>query len=242
MAHGQPDFGMYAQKVTTFGLSDMGELAARLGSIVTHDRRGDIVWFDDFESSLNKWTEGGDGLLHDAVISAASARNGGLSCKLTTGSTSTKVSQITHQGSGFVSSKVGIEVSFTLHASLKSFSVRLEFYDGTWRYVSEIKHQLAADTLTYSDSDGNPVVFATGVDLGDARALFHTLKMVIDFPNSRYHRVIVDHVEYDLSSYAVKKVGSGLAPLHVAYLNTDTDLGSNISSYVDDYIETQNEP
>jgi hypothetical protein len=42
----------------TIGLA---ELAARMGSIVKNDRRGQVVWMDGFESALLKWTESGGG-------------------------------------------------------------------------------------------------------------------------------------------------------------------------------------
>ncbi|GAI56753.1 unnamed protein product, partial [marine sediment metagenome] len=79
MAHGQPDFGMYQIAKTIYRLADMGELAVRLGSIVTHDRRGDVIWMDNFDSGIAKWYQfasDDDGLVE---WSAERSRSGGFS-------------------------------------------------------------------------------------------------------------------------------------------------------------------
>ncbi|GAH95398.1 unnamed protein product, partial [marine sediment metagenome] len=39
---GQPDYAALAPKEIAASISDMGEVAARLGSIVTYDKRGDV--------------------------------------------------------------------------------------------------------------------------------------------------------------------------------------------------------
>ena len=61
------------------------ELAARLGSPDTFDRRGDVLWMDDFESGL-KWRTSllGTGSLID--LTATMAASGGKCCRLVTGS------------------------------------------------------------------------------------------------------------------------------------------------------------
>ncbi|GAI49683.1 unnamed protein product, partial [marine sediment metagenome] len=56
MSRGQPDYGSSAVKEVAGTLADMGELAARLSSIVEYDRRGDVVYLDDFEEPVLKWS------------------------------------------------------------------------------------------------------------------------------------------------------------------------------------------
>jgi len=242
VSRGQPDFGIYAPKTTISGLADLGELAARLGSPVTFDRRGDVVWLDDFESGLSKWEEVGVGTDHAANINSVRARNGGFSCKLTTGKTSDKKSQITHQGAGLVVSKIGVEVSFTLDDNLSSFGFRLTAYSGSRGYVGDICYLPASDELTYQNSEGIDTVFATGVLLHADDELFHTIKAVFDLPNKKYNRVIVDQVTYDLSAYTMRNWSTGLAPRYLLYISGITTTDTNVSNYVDDVIVTQNEP
>ena len=67
MAGETPDYGRLSAQATVFPVTDLGELAARLGSIVSHDRRGDVIWLDGFEDGLDKWqpTTSGSGAAVD---------------------------------------------------------------------------------------------------------------------------------------------------------------------------------
>jgi len=55
VAHGTPDWGVTAGARTVYQMTDLGELAVRLGSIVTHDRRGDVIFLEDFEEGMGRW-------------------------------------------------------------------------------------------------------------------------------------------------------------------------------------------
>lgn len=242
MPRGQPDFGVYAVKETVSGLADLGELAARLGSINTFDRRGDVVWFDDFENDLSAWYELGNGTDHDAYMSAESARNGAFSCKLITGKTLGQWSKIIHLGAGLVISKIGIEVSFTLTGDLDEFKVRLVIYNSEFVCYPEIRYYRSTKELKYIDTEGDPITFATNVWLSPNSQLYHTLKFVFDQPNRRYNRVILDNVSYDLSNIAVSEDESDGYPRYWIELSTVASKGENITSFVDDVIVTQNEP
>ena len=86
MAHGTPDWGVTAGAVTTYQVTDLGELAVRLGSPISHDRRGDVIWWDDFECTLNKWQTVANGAGSSVALSDARARNGRYSALLISGS------------------------------------------------------------------------------------------------------------------------------------------------------------
>lgn len=242
MPHGQPDFGVYAVKETVSGLADLGELAARLGSIATFDRRGDVVWFDSFESDLSAWYELGTGTDHDAYVSAESARNGAFSCKLITGSGGYGTGMIVHLGGGLVLSKIGLEVSWTFKTALDELRLRFLYYDGARYYDYQIRFDRSSKELRYYDADGDPIAFATGISLTAHDQLYHTLKFVMDLPNRKYNRVILDNVSYDLSAYPVKTDTSTVSPKYELTIATQVIADSNETSYIDDVIITQNEP
>jgi len=72
MAHGTPDWGVTASKKTIYSLHDMGELAVRLGSIVSFDRRGDVIFSDSFQNGLGKVYASGVGAGFECWPSVAS--------------------------------------------------------------------------------------------------------------------------------------------------------------------------
>jgi len=242
MPHGLPDYGLDAAKETVYGLADLGELAARQKSIVTFDRRGDIIWLDDFESSLNKWEDRGVDLGHDAAISNAYARNGAFSCKLTCGRDGDFEGIIHTYKPPPVLSKVGLEVHWTRPGtSFISIYFRLEITHGAKSWDARIRFLSATATLQYWDG----AVFRdieAGVGVRANHLLFSPLKFVIDLDGDVYSRLILHHRSWDLSSYAVPTGGGGaLRDTRISILAVGAT-GVNTPLYIDDVILTQNEP
>src|SRR3990167_1185649 len=152
MTRSYPDWGRSAPVATVAPLADLGELAARLGSINTYDRRGNVAWLDDFEATLNKWGTGGDGTGNAVAISTSRARHGAQSVKLTTGSTGAKESEIFHPEAYPVLGKYGIEYSFVLGSSALYQDVILVHYNGANSYIYQIRYDKGANQLQIVDS------------------------------------------------------------------------------------------
>ncbi|GAH47647.1 unnamed protein product, partial [marine sediment metagenome] len=62
----------------------MGEIAARLGSIVTYDKRGDVVDFDNFEFPVLRWDINVVGSESYARLDSAQCRSGAQCMKMFT--------------------------------------------------------------------------------------------------------------------------------------------------------------
>lgn len=239
MAHGQPDFGMYQAKATIGSMADNAELAARLGSIVTFDRRGDVVWFDDFEDNIAKWTAVGN-----AALSADTARNGGLSGKLVTGVLVNDQVSIERHLSYPVLSGVGFEMSLCHYeAGVARYEWRLVLYNPDlstrrmeWRYYP------ATTDLQILDQAAGWQSLGLNIRLGRTFGLFHTFKMVADYLTNRYVRLIWDETTYDLSAYEMPLGGHAGDPYMSARFIIVTAVAFARTCYVDDAIFTQNEP
>lgn len=242
MAHGQPDFGMYTQKKTTYGLADMGELVARLGSIVTHDRRGDVIFLDDFESDIVKWgaTLGGVGAA--AVMSPEAARSRAFSAKLVTGDADGDATYIETWNPYPVLGKFGLEVSISIGGLIENVQITFQVYDGTNYHLGDVYFAPQTNRLTILDgATGLPVLIDT-VDLYETFVLFHTFKVVCDFQANQYVRLILNDIEYDISGYALFTFGSGIAAHLRAVVLAENFAAGNHHIYVEDVIITQNEP
>jgi hypothetical protein len=114
MAHGRPDFNLTAGVRTTYRWSDFDELAARLGSPVSYDRRGDVIFIESFEhgDGMITWATGGAG--STAGLSLARARTGHFSAALYTPSVANAYAHLTRRGVYPAVSPLGAEISFTL--------------------------------------------------------------------------------------------------------------------------------
>jgi len=242
MAHGQPDYGAQAAKKTVYGMADNAELAARLDSIVTYDRRGDVVWLDDFESNINAWEQAAAG--GAIALSAERCRSGGLSAKLETNAIALATAQITRHVPYPTISKIGFEISLA-HASLDiglyqgfivSHDLGPNMRRGQWRYTT------LTDIIEIEDEFLGWTQIAAGVLLRLDPNLFHCIKMVVDLATGRYVRLILDETEWDLDAYTMNVI------VNAEDLNLEVGIIGNTTGavvayfYVDDAIITQNEP
>lgn len=242
MAHGQPDYSGTSQKITTYSLSDMAELAARLGSINTFDRRGDLVWYDDFEATLNKWVNNGNGTGHDADVSTTAARNGAQSCKIVTGSDGQLSGVIYAYAPELVKSKVGLEVHWTRPSFNWTYIYfRLQIIHSDYQWDARIKFQDSDASLHYWDGSAYQQI-ATGVGARSSAYQFLPLKFVVDLDNEVYERLLFQRTEYDLTSYALPSAAGSAITETVISIYSEGTAGNNVTGYVDDIILTQNEP
>ncbi|KKN35896.1 hypothetical protein LCGC14_0779000 [marine sediment metagenome] len=237
-----PDWGAQSSQVTVHEITDLGELAVRLGSIVSFDRRGDVMWFDDFESGITKWVTSASGTGASVAASDNTARNGKNSVLLTGGSDGTRQAELRRDMPFLSLSSLGFEVSFSKASLVQTMEFVVQIWDGTNRHDYKIRYSDADDELQYWSSTEAWVTLATDIDLGTTASLFDTLKMVVDLSGEMYVRVLFNERQLPMDDIDVKLTASGATPfLRVFVLLTSRD-GENDIVYVDDVILTQNEP
>jgi len=237
-----PDWGALSAQDTVFPVTDLGELAARLGAITTHDRRGDVIWWDNFECGIEKWVQSTGGTGASIALSTARARNGRYSCLLTGGSNALLRAIILHAAPFLTLSRFGLELSFHLPGTIDNIIFQIQVFDGTNRQQAEIRWTDATNQLAYFDSAGAYTDFGSAVDLSPINRVFHTAKLVVDPTLQAYHRFILDDTEHNLSANAVRRVADGAAPRLEIGAFLFSRAGQNDQAYLDDVIITQNEP
>lgn len=221
---------------------DLAELAARLGSVVTFNREGSIVHIETFEHGIAPWNPTGYGTGSAVVQSSDTWRSSGYSCKMTAGSDGIAAAKIFRKFPYPQLGRYGLEFSWTHGQTPLYLQWRLFYHDGTNDHEFSCRYRTANKDLQVKDSDNVFYTFATGVDLMPGYAGFQSFKLVVDFVNDVYDRLIVNQAEYDLSAYKPYVFAASDAPS----VRVDIDLwghaGANDYSYVDDIILTQNEP
>lgn len=228
--------------VTIFANIDDAELAARLGSINTFDRRGNTVFMDDFEAAVLKWGTDGAGANNAVTLSAAWAKNGSQSCKLTAGEGAGGQAWIFKYIGALTTGKVGAECSFTVDADTGAITMELRYYLGTRYYTAYIKYIKADTKFQYTNSDGAWTDLLLDIDLESTKDTFHTVKLVID-TNA------LEYVQFQVNNHSVSMADLGLFRVNVALATTlyfavnHASAHANVKSiYVDNIILTQNEP
>jgi hypothetical protein len=241
MVHTLPDGTTKYRMVKIFGQIDSGELAARLGSIVTFDRRGNVVLMDNFESSTLKWRTTTNGTGAAIVISTGAAVSGDSSCKLTAGEGELGIAGIVKYVHPKILGKLGFEFSFTVDDDTESVRGTFAHFNGTTRYSSVVTYDHVNSKLMYTDNVAGNVDIATGVTLEDILGIFHTMKIVIDSSTNKPVRLLVNEDTYDLSAYTAKQQGGSGGEWVQIGVSHFSDHASVKSIYIDNAILTQNE-
>ena len=242
MPRGQPDFGMYATKEVAASMSDLGEVAARLGSIVTYDRRGDVVFFDDFEEPVFKWDTDVIPATSSVMLDSVNPKSGSQAVKLYTTANTGAYALIQKYTCIQVGKQIGLELSFSRLSEPLDLFLRLYYYNGEDYYRMEVKIDPEAKEI-YVLKD--PPIYTKVANIGiprDTVYLFHVVKVVADLNTGMYKRLLYDNLEFDISDEVVFSDLSS-ERFHVwltAYQQTRVDTGG--TSYLDDIILTQNEP
>ncbi len=217
------------------------ELAARMASPVTFDRRGEVIWIENFENSTNKLvTVTTAPHASTFAISTTTARNGASSglLSIAVGETLTvrKTLGLTHL------SKVGLEISFTLSDSINNITASIYVNDGSYLHWASIRYLESDSKLYYYNSAGGFTELYETLDLAIATQTFHTLKFVVDLTTHKYVRMMLDNIAVDMSTLAYYYAASVSSPSAAFQLAVENNAIGTQYIYLDDMIVTQNEP
>lgn len=220
------------------------ELAARLGSINTFERRGNVMYMDNFEDSTLKWTKDVS-ISGSAVKSNAYTYFGNYSMKLQTGVSSGGWADLTHNFILPTSSKFGIELAFSFD-SVDKITMTLGCFDGVNMHIGGLAYSARLNKLYYGynilGAEGW-TEFQNSVDFVEDYGSFMLAKIVIDLNIDKFVRAIVNNVEYNLSAYNLITGSNAVAPRLMVDIGINNgSITGNVISYFDNFILTQNEP
>jgi len=242
MAHGIKPYGRTQAQETIFGVQDMGELAARLGSPITFDRRGNVIWYDDFESGTNRFAHVIGGVGDTITWDALSSLSGTFSCRLHARNAVGAAAVIVRYLAYPILSRFGLEFSFATPHSTQNVIAYMYLDDGIRIYTSAVLYDVGAQDLRIFDGiapwplvDGNLII-------RQSIHGYNTVKLVVDWLTRRYVRLIVNGNFYDISAFAPQDSGPTVVPnLEIAMWGQYNTPGAT-DTYIDDVIVSQNEP
>lgn len=241
MPHGTRDWGVRNPISTVYTLEDMGELAVRLGSIVSHDRRGNVIFLEDFEYNANRWALVNNGAGAAIAINTDTYRSPDQCLRFTLGDADGNLSYAEALLPLPRDTGLGLEASWALNSAAEYVSCHFDWFDGTnWKRAG-IRYDIEDEELQVCTDLNVWTAFATGIDLREDSEMFHTMKVVVDLINNAYIRAIVNHVEYSLSAYTPYVTASATSPQLRPILEAANAAAGNRNVWVDDVIITRNE-
>jgi len=242
MVHGAPDYGIYHPKTTIISIEDLGELAVRLGSIVNFDRKGDVVWFDDFESGINQWHATTTGDRGTVLWKPTRPRNGGFSLEMVTGATNGDGVTLSKYFTLPVPSRMGFEYHFTNHLKMQHIIFGQTLSEDTARKIGNIKYDVILGLWYYYKEDVGFVALTPAMALDTSTKAFHSVKIVLDFTTNYFVSLTVNKTFYDLSSYPLRSQTLAFTPSLLLNVTVKNNSANAATVYLADVIVTQNEP
>lgn len=238
MPRGQPDFGAYQQKTVGGTLADLGEAVARLDSIVTFDRRGDVIDLDDFEGTviIGEITAG------QVALDSTHVRSGSQALKITTAAAIGNNPHIAKRLSSFGSKRQGAEIHFSNPTAVSHLEFYLEQDDAVARLFSEVEFYFNTGVIRVSDRFAGWVNIATVATPQRLASLYYPIKLVVDFSTGMYVRLLLMDTEYDLSAYTMGTALPAAAPQTRCVMTYQADAAVISTLWLDDFIFTINEP
>jgi len=218
------------------------ELAARLGSRVNYDRRGQVAFIEGFDVGLQRWQAIHIGTGSGVEISTDCYVNGGYSVKLTGGSDGLRLAYINHWHWLMYEGNIGVELGFCMPGNVEYFEARLSVFDGAVKHEAGMRFSDAADKLEVQTGDGIWTEIADAGTLGRRVGMFNYFKFVIDPTTHRYVRALFNRDETDVSAHSyyyddLVHEPEVLLDLRLYSRNTENDV-----VYVDNVILTAAEP
>jgi hypothetical protein len=242
MPHGQRDWSNVGAEEFVHGLSDLAELAARLGSPVLFNREGQVLFLESFEYGIQAWTTATSGASADIFTSAGWNRTSGYSCKLVAGSDADKYAQISRFFPYPYVSKYGIEFAFVFDGDLDTLDLEIYLYDGSTLYHFGVRYDHGSSTLDLYTTGNDWSTQITGVSLLVTGSPYHILKVVFDMSTGLYTRLIVNDTETNIETVPAYSVADATGAQMKVVITNRSAGGSDRTVYVDDVIVTTGEP
>jgi len=242
MPHGAPDDSNVRKEQSVYSLSDLAELAARLGSVLLYRRSGDVLFMDDFENGLGAWYVGKSGTNSDAALSNDYVLSGSIAVFLDSGTGASPEVRITHTMCPPVLGRVGFAIAFSPYTGLNTTLFEIMQYDGTKLTRYGVVYDWPGQELRYRDVDGSEVAFATDVQLRSAVGLYHQTKLVVNLSTKCYVEFILNDTEYALDNVEAWQQASTTPSSMDVSVMVRGALVVPHRCYVDNAVVTQNEP
>lgn len=242
MVHTLPDYTTKYRMATIFGQIDSGELAARLGALSTKDRRGNLVWFDDFEGTPENWVKSWNAGTPTIVKSTTRSHRGSQSFKIVSGAADNNWAGIEKEFPIPSTSKYGLEFYFWIADDAAQVLFYFDGFDGANMYRGVVKFLTADTSLHYLTSAAAWVELGSGYRIHADDEIWQNLKIVVDWTTKEYVRVIFNGDVFPLPGVAMYTASAATTDKHLHNLINITALEDAAKTmYVDDFIFTQNE-
>jgi len=217
------------------------DLVGRLGSPVTWDWRGNVLYMHDFSTGWGPCFSAVTGTGAAIAITPERGGYGGYAVKMTAGSDGTRLARVQLPIGVNPGARVGVAVRFSIYSNTGFVRLMLERWDDPSSPVGYVQIDVADKEIqVYDDTPTWQTLGAVPTSLGSYT--YSWLKLVIDQDTGKYERVLYNDAYYDASAYTCSASAiavEGVMAVSVSNYGRD---GANDIVYLDQIVLTVNEP
>jgi len=241
MAHGAPDYFGTTPQGLVHRVADLAELAARLKSPVTFDRRGNVLYLDSFDNGLAGWTFVGSGGAAAGYALADPTHMGGVAVGIYTQATAGATSTLYRYIPLPVLGRMGVEIAFCLPLNARDVVLGFSVFTGTLQYGYFTRWRQSTGVLAVLNSAFAYQTVATLGALYTDGTTWYVLKLVFDPTTGKYVRLIFCAVQYNVSAITAWSTADATAATCEVQFSAAPNTASSITFPFDDVVVTMNE-
>lgn len=218
------------------------ELAARLGSPISYDRRGQVLFTERFDHGLSMWSYDYDGAGAGVSLSPEFYTSGGYSLKLIAGTDVAGFASVDYIRGLFPGARAGLGLYFSVLGNPSAVDVFLGRYDGTNHDQAAMRYVVSTSTIKLLTTGSVWTTLTSEAPIIAGVAIFNYFKLVADIGSGYYVRVMLNEYEYNASAIPILRAPAGLAPSASLHIEVTSGGGATSGIYVDDVALTTQEP
>jgi len=242
MAHGAPDYSDVRKEGLVYRIDDMAELAARLGSLLTYDRRGDIFWSYGFDDGIGDFTELALGAGAEVTLNNTYFHNPPFSLNLTSGAAVGNLTRISRLFPVPYDLAMGFAVAVRPTATTDTCEINVMHYTGEVLWYTLLIVDFANGKITIRTDETDPLTITSDVAYLSSSFVFNHLKLVVNLADHSLVRFSLNNNVYSLDGYTMRSEASATAErIYLDIVNKNTAALST-DLYVDNIILTTAEP
>ena len=237
-----PDFGVSNPSNTSILITDLSELAARLGSPSYFDRSGVILFSETFENGMRDWYATTSGDPAYVRLTAGYVAHGSYAVEMENSGVLTENAYMRKLLPFPYMSTVGFEFHLRHIADGERFVFQTIIYDTDHYHQMIIRIDSVNEELELQTTDGAYETIDISPYHSGLVSLFHAIKFTVNIDTGTYIRLSVDAIDYPVNTIPVYTDTPGAQPRIVIYTGLWGSDGEADHIVIDNIIVTLDEP
>jgi len=213
------------------------ELAARLGSPIAYERRGQVIFTETFDQGVDDYIWTAETASSTIKLSAASKVHGGYSALMHRTKNTGGWNKLGRRFALGASTTIGFSTWFRMLGTPHRIRFNILVDNGSDTYKGGLMIDIDVGVIYYKDSAGADQGITVFPCFPTTEKHFHFIKFTLDFAARTYGYAIINGAEVDLSAHSLE---TGISAIRQVLPTVEiyAEVGNDADVYVDSLVLT----